>query len=83
MVIRLNATYKDDGSKKKLAPKFFIPFWRYTGPELPVCGLLAMKEKGSSVLDIISKVFKYLQLNIFFIHIRTLRYILDTHKVKI
>lgn len=36
------------------------------------CGLV-MKEQGALVLDIISKVFKYLQLKTFLIHIRTFR----------
>lgn len=50
---------------------------------VPVCGLRAMKEEGTSVLDIISEVFKYVQLKVFLIYITTFRYILNTCKVKI
>ena len=42
-----------------------------------------MKEEGTSVLDIISEVFKYVQLKVFLIYITTFRYILNTCKVKI
>lgn len=72
--MRLNATYKDGGSGREIIPKFWIPFLSYyIGPELLVYGLLLMKVNGTPVLDIISKIFKYLQLKTFLIHIRTFR----------